>query len=1514
METGQQKPLIIDILGYLNFSSGNRDTKFFSAINSLYATLPPPPESQHNHDNIDSNVVDGNIVDNNIGVSANHEPDTNNQTEKPKSKNNKKENNQSNTTENISPALQIIALIENGLAELTKDSKTFRIDDQAGQVLKIIRDVLTQYRKFHEDILFHQSDNTLFNPFLLAKIFETIIRQGSPWTEVDRIVPNVISELNDYIGYRPIATLEGEERHEPNEHEWVAPIPLYIEGIGTANGKYKDVIEKAIAILKKTNPQILADACFDINKLDELVLDPRAYDFDHPVNRKPNYHFGLWDPHVIDNEGYYRRFVIHQVTVDGILKRVETAYLGESGDAHIPQDELLYEAGAVLAGTMLMGAGVCGDTPHTYNSETSLATLMPLIAGYRDKFYEQLLAQTPPKMRERLKREESRLYQPFGSCRQSLNKQLAKRRADQLQRMHLARIFARMGYFEAAKKQSEIISVASTRILTQIDCMITEIHFLIDHGELDKASQLLPKIEELVRRGIACGAIVDPWTILGFGANYSLFHSVENSIHDHRVDDLINIIEDIFDIYSRLQKVAAAEGNSEMQADLSDRMSDLAGWWDKYGSVTVSALDSFSGADIWESTAIVSNALANWHKAGTAAGDIAFWNRHVDRFNSTKAYVLLAEALLDQNDPVASMALMMHWLSNSEKIPLTQGDYSFHTIAMRWMEQLWYEPDKSNDKNTNSNSRNTVSIAVTKKTKLTAKSIPERWKLTKKFFDFTEANADKYWQVPKLELGGDHKNNRKSGKKPHNKPPHESYGNEYEDDFYDEDDNDDDDDYGNTMKEGKKKHSSDKDSIYSAAYENVVYQDTADDGVDGSMLELPPPGGFDDADDVPLVGETDRISERLAFIVTMSKLWKFATEKVAGLYAGKPDNDENKTDTGNTETTTKKNSTITKSATKQSEKQIEKQNEKQIEKQTGEQNKEHNVDEPRPLGDSFDEVTICLVNWMEQIVKYNQGLDELLREVANYVVPPPRGTSDSLLEYDRHRGTKEILLDRIIWTNVDVCDARMILKSFLGTKHWQDMRSERWQISVLNVNHAIFAGNIKEVKRQWEQMLKILSLETILYVPTSRGGAPWDIVRCRCIQQSIMRLMEYAPRLGLITETFRLLETIKIMEETNTVKPGAITEFDRLVETATRSITQCVSISSRKWKPKTNERWLSSDYVLVEYMERTIEVLLGSWLSHSRQIRISPVESMVDKTHWDGIKSFVQRYGRDIFTQQNMGFGNLRAMLHQGIENFLRTLVKIKKDDGEVEMCETLIEDLMNHKIEWETAVSQLELIFESIAENYSEYVDYNSTTTHSDHGDKLYMLLDMLRVQIGYERISWNLKPVYWVHDAMIRVGCDEAAHLWERAVGRRSMNAAEEHLRQYNRLSEKYGMWLPSVHERLQERFVRPLQIDRMCGLVPKVIKQAKEDAPKTAFNELYEQIENFAKDPLGVGFEMPEWLTALQDEAMATRIDDISNNNTNNKERDVFSITPHFEQVAITRAQFEKILDTLDRRHRF
>jgi hypothetical protein len=615
----------------------------------------------------------------------------------------------------------------------------------------------------------------------------------------------------------------------------------------------------------------------------------------------------------------------------------------------------------------------------------------------------------------------------------------------------------------------------------------------------------------------------------------------------------------------------------------------------------------------------------------------------------------------------------------------------------------------------------------------------------------------------------------------------------------------------------------------------------------------------------------DRIGDRLLFISTMSKLWKFVTERLAGFVL------------------VPKNSDWQTAAVKS---------------ETGEIT-------PETLAD----IEQHLSSWLSQVLTYSNGLELLLQKASAYKVPPPRGTTDSLMEYDRHRGIKEILLDRIVWTHVEIRDTQMTFEAYLGKLDDAEKR-DLWELVVFGVNKAIFRCDVKAVKKEWGPMLKALVRETILYVPTSRGGSAAAIVRCRRIQQAIIRLLEYAPRLGLVTEMFKLLDTIQTMEEKNTVSPGAITEFDRLVESASRAITRCVSVSARSWKfSKVKEKeHHQQNTALVDYMEQIIEHLLEFWLSHSRQIRISPVESITDKTYWDEIKHFIQRYGKDIFTQQNMGFGNLRAILHQGVDNYLQSLLKIKQEEDEVEIASKLLDDLEKRRIDMRSAAGKLEIILESIAENYSEYVDYNSTTTHSDHGEKLFMLLDMLRVQVGYERISWNLKPVYWVHDSMIRAGCDEAAALWESAVGRRSVNAAEEHLRQYQRLSEKYGMWLPSVHERLQERFVRPLQIDRMCGLVPKAVRHNQTEEAKAAFDKLYAQIEIFAKDPMGVGFEMPEWLSLLRNEVMTTRMDTTGELGLSDEERedgrDVFNSQPHFEQTCITKTQLDRIIQSLGR----
>ena len=64
-----------------------------------------------------------------------------------------------------------------------------------------------------------------------------------------------------------------------------------------------------------------------------------------------------------------------------------------------------------------------------------------------------------------------------------------------------------------------------------------------------------------------------------------------------------------------------------------------------------------------------------------------------------------------------------------------------------------------------------------------------------------------------------------------------------------------------------------------------------------------------------------------------------------------------------------------------------------------------------------------LAGWLAQAGANRKRLLELLAAVHRYRIPPPRGTQESLVEYDRRRGVKEMLIEQIIATCVETADA-----------------------------------------------------------------------------------------------------------------------------------------------------------------------------------------------------------------------------------------------------------------------------------------------------------------------------------------------------------------------------------------------------------------------------------------------------------------------------------------------------------
>jgi hypothetical protein len=339
------------------------------------------------------------------------------------------------------------------------------------------------------------------------------------------------------------------------------------------------------------------------------------------------------------------------------------------------------------------------------------------------------------------------------------------------------------------------------------------------------------------------------------------------------------------------------------------------------------------------------------------------------------------------------------------------------------------------------------------------------------------------------------------------------------------------------------------------------------------------------------------------------------------------------------------------------------------------------------------------------------------------------------------------------------------------------------------------------------------------------------------------------------------------MERNNPIGPGAVTEFDELFKIGYKAIVECIVESSTAWedddptvrlhREKRKRNRNGAEACLVSFLEQLTESLLLSWLSHSRTLRLSVLERTHDNAVWQNTVTFIQQYGGELFTQRFLNLGNLRAILHQGTANWLRQL-----KDCDMEFDLPLIDDL-DQRIKLDDAAEHLSLVLEAVVENYGEYRDYNSTTTQSDQGNMLYTLLDFLRLRTKYDRVCWNLKPVIWAHEILVRRGVEKAARMWRRALAQRINEEAEQYLRKLAQLQKKYAMRMPTVADRLAERFVRPMAIDRICALVEPAIRESKTPGPKSSFEMLSVETDILTREPTGVGLDVPAWLVALEEQ---------------------------------------------------
>jgi hypothetical protein len=1190
----------------------------------------------------------------------------------------------------------------------------FREATQVEAVLPLLfTHLLPAYRAHHADLLGHQSDHDLFQPFFLARAAEAVLAQGSPWDETERIVRGALAQLNDFVGYRPIAILETRPRGEPYDHERVRPLPLSLRGAGVVCGRYHDLLARTLDILHGTDPSLLADAHFDLQLLDELALDPRAYDHGHPANRRPNYIFGEWDPHHLDQQGRYRRFVVRQAVLEALLERVEQP-------GALDRAELLFEAAAVLAGTILMAAGISGGSPSAHDSSATLTSLVPGIARYREAFYQNLLARLPAAHQARLRQETATTRQPFGTARQYLNQVVSRQRATQVQQRYLALIFAEMGYPEASRREAAKIPVVSVRLFSDVlsRLAIGELH--LDRGELAAAARLLPEVEDLLHRGIACGAFVDPWNVLGFQGMFPLSPAREESVRDPRVDELLLLMQQLFGYYARLLSEAAAAGEKALGPGLLRSMQRLATWWDRFATVEVGEVRRVHGGEAAASAEHVATALARWRQRGEATADLGFWRQHLEGFRSPKAFALVVDALLRKQDYRASMGLLMSWLGQVEQVPLEEGEHSFHTLALRWM------------------------LAVTSAETAEAGSV---WPLVKRFFDHLEANADEYGQIPAIG--------------PELLPmPREA---------------------------------DDGEGLYSAAYEDVTYRDSTDDQ-EGAVAD-----GGPVTDHFPLESNGEEIGRRLRFLSTVARLWMLAARQ----------------------------------------------------------------DPHLPEAASRTE---ALTTWLAAAREKQQKLLTLLDEMQACRVPEPLGSHDSLVEYDRRRMLKEQLLYSAINTCLDVSLAVGSLHAAASPAPGEaEAGRPPWEPWAVRLEQAFLHGDPAAARAALPPFLETFRNEPLLFVPLAEGGEPRYILRARTAQTILRALVATLPRLGLLRETYHLLRTAWHMEQSNRVGSHTVTQLNELFQTGFQAVLESAVSSADSWRrvaPDGVEEGIS-DEELVHLLEALTTPFLGLWLEHSRTMRLSALETPDSEEEWQAIEQFIQRYGHDLFHARFLTLGNLRGILHRGVGAYLDYL----RDNPDPLHPVKLIDDL-DSALPRQHAERRFQLVLQAVVENFEEFRDYNTTVARSDYGENLYCLLAFLRLKTSYERHAWQLKPLVLAHEVLAYGGWATAAVLWEEGVSRSTRELAAQHLEALAALERKHGMRLGTVADRLKERFVQPLALDRLCALIGPAMEEARQAGPRPEFDRLQEELQAYAATPTGVGLDVPPWLRQLEAEVQRVR----------------------------------------------
>jgi len=1281
--SGARDPAAV-VLGYFSFSSGGFDPAVWRAMNALFAAAEPATA---------------------------HGP-----------------------TELPDTAARVESLLARRLADLAASEAAFRDPTQARLVIELVFErLLPGYRGFHADLLEHQPPGGIERPFFVMAAAQAVLAAAATGDDADpqAIVTAAIERLNDYAGWRPVAVLENGRLSEPYAHERVRPIPLFVAGAGPAQGRYAEMVSTAFEILQRTPVPLLRQADFDLDRLEELAVDPRAFDFLHPAASRPNYLFGMWDPARIDDDGCYGRMVLQQVTLDGILSWPMQGRAGGGAAADL-EPQLRWESAAVLAGVVLMAAGLSGHGPGARQAGLPLAELLPRIAGYRDEFYRWLLTTLPPDHGRRLEEEAQRLHQPFGGVRRHINAVLAGCRARQVENVALAAVFARLGRAAAAERLAGEVPAASARMFARMTGRVVAARRGLAGAAFERSLDDLDAATGLLFRAVECGAAVDPWNILGMSGQFPLHEPGGESLTDPRVDDLVQMTESILDGYAAAWRQAELAGSGAIAARAAVALERLAAWWDRFATTTVSGVPHVSGREIAGSTREVIAALER-RRATAPAAPPGFWRQEVAGFTSPRTHAQAAEALFGEGDLDGAQGLLVHWASLLEGEAIARTGGMWLTAATRW-----------------------VDLAA-------ADASPEGRLRLRRFLEFMEANTAGLVDLVETAAAG--------------REPGDRRGDAADDQAGDPDDD----------------QASGEESVASA-YESMVWRDSADDGVDGGMIDVDAPGAVAGGP-AALEDAAEVLAGTIRLIGRAVTAW-CAADAVAG------------------------------------------------------------TQPPRAEIDA-------VIGWRHSLRRLRRGLVAAATVVAGRDQAPPPGMSPG--EFDRLRWQRDAAAEGLVDAAVRASETLWMLSTRL---HVGRRGSRPAPAGIGGLFAALFTGDATTARSELKRLGNRLVGKHVLYVPLSRGGRPDRIARARSRERLLERLAGCLPRVGLVKETAAVVQLAKALESRRPPGAASVSEFDRVFEAATGSLVERIVESATSATGGDAE---AATQRILAGLALLVPRLLETWMTHARQLRLSVLERVRDDKAFAVTRQFVEDYGSGLFTQHMLTPASLRGILRGGVRHAIEQLIERAEPEafaGDEPRGERsrprqptrLIEDLASGVLPMNQAVARLRLVLESIAENHAEYRDWNSTTTQSDRGECLHILLDYLRVKAEYDRIAWTLRPVNMAHRVLARRGALQAAESWRQRMRDETAETAAELIGRLTRLETRWGVRLASVGDRVRRPFTAALEQDELEALVDPAAAELATGRPAGAGAALEAKAETFRGVASGSGVEVPEWLERL------------------------------------------------------